>query len=350
MRRRTQSGASIAACLTVVGWTMVAIPRAGGEPSTPPLVPSDDVIHGSLDRGVAWLVAAQKPDGSWGSGGFRGSVAVTANAALALVAAGNTPTSGRHADAVARGVAFLLDAADEEGLFDAREPGSRGPMYGQAYATLLLAELMGEVDAPSLPGLLRRSAALLEATQNEEGGWRYQPTRGDADVSVTSTVVVAIAALERSGIDVSRSCVERAIVYLRRLQNDDGGFRYMASAGESAAPRTAAAILALATAGTAATEDGRVAIERAAAWLARHPVGLEAANAYALYGVNASTAAFWQTGGDAWRDFFGRAAAELVAAQQPDGSWNDPSCREYGTAAAVMALAVPDGLIPVLQP
>lgn len=350
MTRRVHSAASIAACLAGISCAMIVLPQTGGGPAAPPSIPSDEAIRGSLDHGVAWLVAAQQPDGSWGSGGFRGSVAVTANAALALVAAGSTPTSGRHADAVARGVAFLLDAADEEGLFDSREPGSRGPMYGQAYATLLLAEVMGEVDAPSLPGLLRRSAALLEATQNEEGGWRYQPTRGDADVSVTATVVVAIAALERSGIDVSRSCVERAIAYLRRLQNNDGGFRYMASAGESAAPRTAASLLALAAVGAAATEDGRAAIERAAVWLARQPIGLEAANAYSLYGVNASTAAFWQTGGDAWRDFFGRAAADLVAAQQPDGSWNDPSCREYGTAAAVMALAVPDGLIPVLQP
>ena len=48
-------------------------------------------------RGRAWLVAAQAADGSWGSGLFRESVAVTAQSVMALVAGGSTPTTGEHA-------------------------------------------------------------------------------------------------------------------------------------------------------------------------------------------------------------------------------------------------------------
>ena len=339
--------AALAAAAFVVSLAAAAT-AADGEASSKS--PSDEAIRQSRDRGVERLVAMQQPDGSWGSGGFRGSVAVTANAVLTVVAAGSTPTSGPHADAAARGVAFLLDSADDEGLFDSREPGSRGPMYGQAYATLVLAELMGEIDSPSLPDVLARSAALFEATQNEEGGWRYQPRAGDADVSVTSAVVVALAALEKSGIAVSGRCVERAVAYLRRLQNEDGGSRYQASAGESAAPRTAAAIVALYAAGESTNEEGRAAIARGLAWLESNPTELDPPNAYSLYGVTAETAAFWQAGGEPWRSFFGRTSEKLLALQRPDGSWPDPSCPEYGTAAAVMALSVPDGLIPVFQP
>lgn len=339
--------AAVSAAALVVS---LATSAAAGDDAASSKNPPDDAIRRSRDRGIEWLVASQQDDGSWGSGGFRGSVAVTANVVLALVAAGSTPTSGPHADAAARGVAFLLDTADGEGLFDSREPGSRGPMYGQAYATLVLAELLGEIDSPSLPAVLARSAALLEATQNEEGGWRYQPRAGDADISVTSAVVVALAALDKSGVDVSGRCVERAVAYLRRLQNDDGGFRYQASAGESAPPRTAAAVVALAAAGESTNEEGRAAIARGIAWLRRHPIELDPPNAYSLYGAASATAAFWQAGGEPWRAFFGSMSGRLVGLQQPDGSWPDASCPEYGTAAAVMALSVPDGLVPVFQP
>lgn len=339
--------AALSAVALVAG---LAMATAADDVEPPTRAPSDEAIRRSRDRGVEWLVGKQRADGSWGSGGFQGSVAVTANAVLALVAAGSTPTSGPHADAAARGVAFLLDSADADGLFDSREPASRGPMYGQAYATLVLAELLGEIDSASLPNVLARSAALLESTQNEEGGWRYQPKPGDADISVTSAVVVALAALEKSGIAVSERCVERAVGYLGRLQNEDGGFRYQASAGESAAPRTAAAIVAMFAAGKSANEEGRAAIARGVAWLERHPIELDPPTAYSLYGAATATAAFWQAGGEPWKRFFGPMSERLLALQQPDGSWPDPSCPEYGTAAAVMTLSVPDGLIPVFQP
>jgi len=339
--------AALSAAAIVASFATAPVADDVGLPSGSP---SDAAIRRSRDRGVERLVAMQQADGSWGSGGFRGSVAVTANAVLALVAAGSTPTSGPHAEAAARGVAFLLESADDDGLFDSREPGARGPMYGQAYTTLVLAELLGEIDSPSVPGVLARSAALFEATQNDEGGWRYQPKAGDADVSVTSAVVVALAALEKSGIAVSRRCVERAVAYLRRLQNDDGGFRYQASAGESAAPRTAAAIVAMFAAGESADDAGRAAIARGIAWLERHPIELDSPTTYSLYGAASATAAFWQAGGEPWNRFFGSTSERLLALQQPDGSWPDPSCPEYGTAAAVMTLSVPDGLIPVFQP
>ena len=44
--------------------------------------------------------------------------------------------------------------------------------------------------------------------------------------------------------------IERAVAYVKRCQNADGGFRYVAATvGESAFPRSAAAIVALYSAG-----------------------------------------------------------------------------------------------------
>ncbi|MFN5755895.1 MAG: hypothetical protein ACK48M_03750, partial [Planctomycetia bacterium] len=36
---------------------------------------NDSGIDASIERGLDWLEAAQQPDGSWGSGAFRGSAA-----------------------------------------------------------------------------------------------------------------------------------------------------------------------------------------------------------------------------------------------------------------------------------
>lgn len=317
------------------------------EPAAAP--PRDAQIRRAIERGTDWLTSAQHADGSWGSGRFRGSVAVTANAALAMVAAGNTPSSGPRAESLGKAVDFLIDACDD-GLFASREPGSRGPMYGHAYATLLLAELLGEIESPGLRDRLALAGELLERTQNEEGGWRYQARRGDADISVTSAVVVALSALEKSGVPVSRPCIDRAIAYIERLQNADGGFRYQSPEGISAAPRTAAALLALIVTSDRGAGRQRDTILRAAEWLERNPVRLAGEDAYALYGFAASANTFWQIGGSRWASFFGPAARDLLDAQAADGSWADPSCREFGTAAAVITLAAPDGLTPLFQP
>ena len=39
----------------------------------------------------------------------------------------------------------------------------------------------------------------------------------------------------------------------------------------------------------------------------------------------------------------------LLAAQREDGSWQDPSCPEYGTSAALTVLQMPADLTPLYQ-
>ncbi|NBP81026.1 hypothetical protein EBU58_10000, partial [bacterium] len=147
--------------------------------------PDSATASAAVERGLAWLVAAQQPDGSWGSERFRGSVAVTAHGVLALASTGSTGLAGPHADAVERGIAFLLAHASSDGLIAANESSAHGPMYGHAYAVQALAELAGESGQAELIATLRRGCRLIEQTQNEAGGWRYQPRRADADISVT---------------------------------------------------------------------------------------------------------------------------------------------------------------------
>jgi len=319
------------------------VPARAADPA-----PADAAIDAAVDRGIGWLLDAQRPDGSWGSGAFRGSAAVTAQVILALVADGSTPASGPHAAACGRGVDYLVACAGADGLIAGNEQAAHGPMYGHAFAMTALAAVYGETeDDPRIAQILGAARDLVERIQNDEGGWRYQPVRRDADLSVTAAVLVALRSLHDVGFTVSAGCVDRAADYLLALENPAGGFRYLAAAGPSGSPRTAAAVFALVVAG----RGDDPAVDRGIEWLDTEPLALESADGYALYGFANEAAARRRLRGKVagFTQWHASVASRLLAAQRADGAWVDPSCPEYGTAAAVAVLRMPAGLVPLFQ-
>ena len=73
-------------------------------------------------------------------------------------------------------------------------------MYGHGFATLFLAEVYGMHPDPDLRQKLVKAVKLIINTQNDEGGWRYQPERREADISVTICQVMALRAARNAGI------------------------------------------------------------------------------------------------------------------------------------------------------
>src|ERR1035437_3290911 len=96
---------------------------------------------------------------------------------------------------------------------------------------------------------LRKAVYLICQTQNKQGGWRYQPVPNDADLSVTICQVMALRAARNAGIKVPKTTIDRAIDYVKKSQEPDGGFSYMLNSRGSAFPRSAAGLACLFYAG-----------------------------------------------------------------------------------------------------
>jgi hypothetical protein len=190
----------------------------------------------------AGYVQAQQRD----DGGF-GDPQISAWATLALVAAGaetgdaadylarQQPASATDVALIAMARAAAGDRPDD--LLPRLRAHQPGKLVNATIWTILALRQAGE---PAPPLLVR---AVLRA-QAPSGGWSW--LRGGAADS--NDTAAAIQALRASG--VRGKPIDRAVAFLRRHQNRDGGFELTLERG-SDAPSTAWAIQALLAAGRA---------------------------------------------------------------------------------------------------
>ena len=186
-------------------------------------------LDNAVNDGLAFLARTQEDDGSWADGRFGKNVAITSLACIALMSDGNLPGRGPYGDAVDRGVEFILESSTDSGLITSQS--TNGPMYGHGFATLFLGEVYGmsvggdnTARSQKLYDTLVKAIRLIEQTQNEDGGWRYNPVPYDADVSVTICQIMALRSARNAGIEVATETIDRAVEYVRQCQSTDGGF------------------------------------------------------------------------------------------------------------------------------
>ena len=301
-------------------------------------------LHAAVERGLAWLAGHQAEDGSFGNLSHYGPhVGITGLAGLAFMADGDTPGRGRYAVNVERCLDFVLSQSSESGLLAAAT--SHGPMYGHGFATLFLSEVYGMTPRPEVREAVRRAVRLIGGTQNEEGGWRYQPVRADADISVTVCQVMALRAARNAGIYVDKTVIDGAIKYVKDSQNPDGGFRYMLHSGGSAFARSAGGVAALQYAGLYGSDE----ISRGLEYLTRFIPPQEQTPGHYFYGHYYAVQAMFLAGDANWQRWWPAIRAELLAKQEPDGLWREGAGDEYGTAMALIILQMPNRLLPILQ-
>jgi squalene cyclase len=302
----------------------------------------------SIQRGLRFLASLQNDDGSFGRGQFSHHAGITALCGLAFMADGHLPGRGAYGDNVRRALEFVLSSATETGLLAAEN--SHGPMYGHGFATLFLGEIYGmNGEDARVRDTLTRAIDLIINSQNQEGGWRYNPVPYDADISVTICEVMALRSARNAGIKVPKETIERAIAYVRSCQNSDGGFRYMSTTGTSLWPRTAAGVASLYYAGVYSDNS----IDRGLNYLidAVNP-GSEntGAEAHYFYGHYYAVQAMYLAGGKRWAQWWPNIRDEMISKQAVNGGWMDYQAGQaYSTSMALIVLQMPKRYLPIFQ-
>jgi hypothetical protein len=328
----------------------------------------NDAAQRAIDDGLNYLMRSQHDNGSFGDRQYAGNVAVTSLAALAVMAAGHQPGRGALGKVVLDALTFVLsqeEARRRPGFLHNPNASPHGPMYGHGFGTLFLAEVHGMVHSKrlrdDLSDKLKRAVDLIIDTQNGEGGWRYQPERKDADLSVTVCQIMALRAARNAGLNVPKSTVDKCIEYVKACQSRDGsgGFCYLKQGGPPGFARTAAGVAALNSAGVYLTDKdptNRDAITRGLRYLknfkpnaafGRH--GLR--DMHYFYGHYYAAQAMWTAGGTHWLEWFPSIRDELVSQSRArgDGSWSDQICTDYATAMALLVLQVSNNYLSIFQ-
>jgi prenyltransferase/squalene oxidase-like repeat protein len=207
-----------------------------------------------LPRGTSFLQARQLADGSFAEPGRTGYPQLTAWATLGLRASGSSPRSGpatakylaAHETDLGSATDLALVALAEQALGQSpdrlltrlrpleRPNGSVGGLVNGTAWSVLAFRAAGK---PVPRGAIR----WLLAMQSRRGGWGW--TAGAADSNDTAAVVQALRAAGVRGRPI-----QRALTFLLRYRNRDGGFELTPGRG-SDAQSTAWAIQAFLAAG-----------------------------------------------------------------------------------------------------
>ncbi|MCC6741194.1 MAG: terpene cyclase/mutase family protein [Planctomycetia bacterium] len=316
-------------------------------------------VQRSVDRGLEWLASRQNENGSWScvvgyklNEGYETNteraaaehVCVTALAGMAFLAHGDVPGQGRYGQVIEKALDFVLaNARDSDGYIT--KNGTR--MYEHAFCTMFLAEIYGMSRRMDVGEKLRGAVRCILNAQNNEGGWRYQPTPVDADISVTVSTLQALRAARNVGISVPRSSIDSAVRYIKGCANDDGSFSYQINRGmtRSTFPLTACGIVALHSAGEYTDRQ----VDRGIRWLQRNRASMEAQEYHFMYGHYYAVQAFYVAGGRAFEDYYSDISRRLMSRQEADGHWVDDVGQTYATAMACVILQVPCHYLPIFQ-
>jgi hypothetical protein len=352
----------------------------------PPLPVSREKLNAAIGRGLAFLLAVQNKDGSWGSAertkdlniyapvpgahhAFR--VAVTAMCVEALIESGDT--SDPVLQSIERGEAFLFEQlpkvrrAEPEAIYNVWSHG-----YGIQALVAMYKRLPADKERQhKIEDLIRNQYDYLTRYESVDGGWGYydmgahtQRPNASSTSFVNATVLVAFHAAKEIGVEPPPKVVQRAIDSLKRQLKPDFSYLY----GEylqwqplrpvnrpgGSLGRSQACNLALLLWG-----ERRITPVILKAWLDRlisrngwldmgrkrpipHESHFEVAGYFYYYGHYYATLCVEQLEPSERPFYQDHLASLLLALQEKDGSWWDYPLynyhQQYGTAFAVMSL------------
>lgn len=310
----------------------------------------------AIDRGLKHLLATQRPDGAWAAGeGEERAVAITALALMAFMSTAEFPGSGPHGAALDRAKDWLLQRAK------AAPDGYMGTtMYEHGLATLALTEMWGMTqdkdDDDAIQKAVQAAVEVILRSQNEGGGWRYQPN-ADAgqDTSVTVMVFVALASARQAGIVVPNETIAKVVTYFKSATSQKtGAFNYVPTGVQK--NDSVACTGGGAYAAQLAGERGSEMVMSALRFLKeRSPAIMDNDFGHYYYGHYYAIHAMVQAGDDDYAEWYPLIRDALVRKQNTDGSWGGstnrkgPTGTSYETPMAIIILATPHRYIPIYQ-
>ena len=312
-------------------------------------------IDVAISKALDHLAKRQNPSGAWALDQFGEQTSATSLAVMAFLAAGHVPGEGPYDLHIQRGVRWVLDQQQANGmLLGAR---GHGPMYSHGISTLMLAEVAGMTDgalAERCRDALKKAVRLILSAQairkdpGNAGGWRYSPNSPDSDLSVTGWQLLALRAAKNLGCDVPAEQIDEAVKYVKRCSSNNRGFGYQPNSGSSPT-RAGTGILCLEICGVHHSPETL----GAALYLLQNP--LRADQEWFFYGVYYCTVGMFQVGGKQWEQSKGHMIPLILNLQAEDGSWSGRQGTErplgtvYATSLSVLALSVEYQYLPIYQ-
>jgi hypothetical protein len=306
----------------------------------------------AIDRGLAWLSKSQVTQGqlkgAFGNSGYAAGVAVCGLSGLAFLSSGSVPGRGPFGKHIERCIDYLVANTDSKGYISAQAFSGQDRMYGHGFATLFLAEAYGmamHADADDkLGSKLRAAVKLIVETQNDQGGWRYQPIKSDADLSITICQIMALRAARDAGLEVPTKTREKCIDYVKKSHASDGSFSYTLGGGGGSFALASAGVVALNSAGI---YDGKE-VESGLKFIWRNKPAGQINDGYYFYANYYAAQAMWHAGGDYWSGWYTAIRDALLRNQKGNGAWTDPGVGdEFGTAMGLIILQLPYNYVPV---
>ncbi len=332
----------------------------------------------AVERALDWLSRHQDDDGRWDAGTARyddgttvkgdddftahcppgekclgecayweADTALTGLSLLTFLGAGYTHTEGRYAEAVGRGLDFLIAQQKPDG--DLRGRSQVVGMYCHAMATLAMCEAFALTGDDRLRGPVERAIAFLVRGRARDGmAWRDAPGAPVGDTSILGWVVMGLKSAKEIGIPIpGEPAVRRGtLLWLEKVATgtSQGLARYQP--WEPVTPTMTAEawvcrqFLGVGGPGPSSSE--------AAEFLLRNDSDRGKTNFYYWY---YATLALYQHGGEPWTKWNASIRDKIVGLQSTaghqTGSW-EPDTSLYGakggriycTALATLSLEV----------
>lgn len=317
-----------------------------------------EASEASVDRGLAWMAAHQEKEGFWSleknSANSRSDTAGTGLALLPFLAAGHSPQTGKYQESVNRGLRWLIAVQKPDGDLMSKDDNPHWRMYAHGIATIALCEAYGISKQVELKEPTQRALDFIVKSQNATtGGWRYQP-QDPGDTSVVGWMVMALKSGEMAGLSAPQAAYLGAQRWLASVESNKpvgGQFGYTTPA--ATASMTAEGLLCLQFMG-APRNHPRM---RAGAdfVLANLPDPARDTSYYWYYG----TQMMYHMQGDYWKVWNGKLRDLLISTQVKEGpnagTWDPRDPREvqggrlYATSLKLLMLEIYYRHLPLYQ-